>query len=137
GIAGFIKTCLALKHGEVPPSLHFNSANAHIPFEQLPLRVVTERRPWPGRDRPALAGVSSFGFGGTNAHVVLESVRPSPSASEGIPPRWRSGSDQPSAAPQLLTLSARSPEALRDLARTWTDFFGTTDAPLADLAFTT
>jgi acyl transferase domain-containing protein/acyl-CoA synthetase (AMP-forming)/AMP-acid ligase II/acyl carrier protein len=136
GIAGFIKTALALEHGQVPPSLHFQTANPHIPFEQLPLRMVTEPRAWPERDRAALAGVSSFGFGGTNAHVVLEAVRRSASAGEGNSDiRWRSGLHDSSAS-KLLTLSARNPEALRDLARNWIDFLDIADASLGDVVFT-
>ena len=70
GVAGLIKTALSLKHGILPPSLHFDRPNPHIPFEELGLRVVTgpERLP-----SPCYAGVNSFGFGGANAHVVLGS----------------------------------------------------------------
>ena len=72
GIAGLIKVALALKHREIPPSLNFEEPNPHIPFDQLPLRVQTTLESWPAEPAPALAGVSSFGFGGTNAHVVLQ-----------------------------------------------------------------
>jgi amino acid adenylation domain-containing protein/thioester reductase-like protein len=73
GIAGFIKVVLSLWNKHLPASLHYKSPNPHIPFESLPLYVQTELTAWP--DMPgqkALAGVSSFGFGGTNAHMVLE-----------------------------------------------------------------
>ncbi|WP_394836549.1 SDR family NAD(P)-dependent oxidoreductase [Pendulispora rubella] len=69
GVLGVMKTALALYHGELPPSLHFERPNPHIDFEANKLSVVTERQPWPGR---RLAGISSFGFGGTNAHAALE-----------------------------------------------------------------
>ncbi|MET8988619.1 beta-ketoacyl synthase N-terminal-like domain-containing protein [Nonomuraea wenchangensis] len=72
GVAGLIKAVLALHHGVIPPSLHFREPNPHIPWERL--RVVTEPTPWPrgeGGDPPR-AGVSAFGFGGTNAHVALD-----------------------------------------------------------------
>ena len=59
GVAGFIKAALALRHGEVPPSLHFREANPHIPFADLPLRVVTQAQPWPVRGRPGRAGAAS------------------------------------------------------------------------------
>src|SRR5271157_4719229 len=73
GIAGLIKVALALHHRELPPSLHFEEPNPHIPFDRLPLRVNTALRPWPAaRDTALLAGVSSFGFGGTNVHVVVQ-----------------------------------------------------------------
>ncbi|MEV0614527.1 SDR family NAD(P)-dependent oxidoreductase [Nonomuraea sp. NPDC050404] len=68
GIAGLIKTVLALHHGVIPPSLHFRHPNPHIPWDTL--RVVTEPTRWPRAD--ARAGVSAFGFGGTNAHVVVD-----------------------------------------------------------------
>jgi phthiocerol/phenolphthiocerol synthesis type-I polyketide synthase D len=70
GVAGLIKTVLALRHRTIPPSLHFLRPNPHVDFTGLGLRVVTEQTPWPAP--PGRAGVSAFGFGGTNAHVVLE-----------------------------------------------------------------
>ncbi len=72
GIAGIIKLALMLQRGRVVPSLHFNQPNPHIPFADLNLRVVTQASPWPCPNRRRIAGVSSFGFGGTNAHLVLE-----------------------------------------------------------------
>ncbi|MGW3460540.1 acyltransferase domain-containing protein [Streptomyces olivaceoviridis] len=74
GIAGFIKTAMMLRKGMIPPNLHFHSPNPHIAFEELNLRVATELEPWPA-DRPLLAGVSAFGWGGTNVHAVLEGWR--------------------------------------------------------------
>jgi hypothetical protein len=75
-IAGLIKTTLALKHRTIPPSLHFESPNPHIPFEALRLKVPTSSEPWPERDGRRLSGVSSFGFGGTNCHIVLADAQP-------------------------------------------------------------
>ncbi|MGW1163834.1 beta-ketoacyl synthase N-terminal-like domain-containing protein, partial [Streptomyces sp. NPDC002519] len=72
GIVGFIKTVLCLRHRELPPSLHFRSASPRIPLTDLNLKVHTELGPWPEPDQPLVAGVSSFGISGTNAHVVLE-----------------------------------------------------------------
>ena len=73
GIAGLIKVALSLKHRALPPSLHFEEPNPHIPFDKLPLRVNTALCEWPAPpDAPMLAGVSSFGFGGTNVHVVVQ-----------------------------------------------------------------
>lgn len=71
GIAGVIKTSLALWNRELPASLHFHQPNPHIPFEDLGLQVVDRREPWPTWNEPHVAGVSSFGWGGTNAHIVL------------------------------------------------------------------
>jgi len=75
GIAGLAKTVLALHHGELPPQLHFTAPNPHIDFDELALRVVTEAEPWPRYSGTATAGVSAFGFGGTNAHVLVQEYR--------------------------------------------------------------
>ncbi|MBI4747842.1 MAG: SDR family NAD(P)-dependent oxidoreductase [Acidobacteria bacterium] len=108
GIAGLIKVALALKNRTIPPSLHFDNPNPYIPFSRLPLYVQTQLSPWPRTDGPMLAGVNSFGFGGTNAHAVLE----------GIPP-ISNFQNQAESRPQtayLLPISARTPEALTLLA---------------------
>jgi len=110
GVAGLIKVALSMHHGAIPPSLHFQSVNPHIPLDELPLKVQTALTGWPAAHRP-IAGVSSFGIGGTNAHVVLAAAPPA-SMREADGPR------QPSPGrAHLLPLSARSPEALRALAR--------------------
>ncbi|GAB2668333.1 type I polyketide synthase [Saccharopolyspora gloriosae] len=79
GIAGLIKVVLSMHHGRLPASLHYANPNPHIPFEQAKLEVVAEPRNWPKYSGAARAGVSGFGFGGTNAHVVLEGWRRMPS----------------------------------------------------------
>ncbi|MEA2604981.1 MAG: hypothetical protein QOF89_5973 [Acidobacteriota bacterium] len=103
GVAGLIKTVLALEHGELPPSLHFEQPNPRIDFASSPVYVNASLSSWPegpeGEDQPRRAGVNSFGLGGTNAHVVLEEA-PAPQPAVRTRP-W-----------QLLTLSARTPEAL-------------------------
>jgi phthiocerol/phenolphthiocerol synthesis type-I polyketide synthase B len=76
GIAGFIKTVLALQRGHIPSNLGFNTPNPHIPFDELRLKVVAESQEWPAVRRARRAGVSAFGFGGTNAHVVVEQGPP-------------------------------------------------------------
>ncbi|WP_343572003.1 type I polyketide synthase [Mycobacterium sp.] len=76
GIAGLIKTVLAVHSGSIPPNLHFHTPSPHIPFDQLRLKVVADQTEWPQTGRPRRAGVSSFGFGGTNAHAVLEQAPP-------------------------------------------------------------
>jgi acyl transferase domain-containing protein/thioesterase domain-containing protein/acyl carrier protein len=115
GVAGLIKVALSLKNREIPPSLHFREPNPHIPFDQLPLRVQQSLAPWPDAKGPALAGVSSFGFGGTNAHAILEEPPP---AIDWSPP-GPVGEERA----HLLPLSARSPEALQSLARAYVGFF--------------
>ena len=140
GIAGLIKVALALKHREIPPSLNFEQPNPHIPFDQLALRVQTNLEPWPAEPAPALAGVSSFGFGGTNAHVVLQeagltdfSETPSAGYARGNP-RSEIRNTNPT---YLLPLSARSPEALRSLARDYKDLLTSTESTeaLHDLCY--
>ena len=77
GAAGLIKTLLALRYGEIPPSLNFQRPNPKIDFANSPFFVNTTLRPWQTNGTPRRAGVSSFGMGGTNAHVVLEQAPPS------------------------------------------------------------
>jgi acyl transferase domain-containing protein/acyl carrier protein len=72
GVAGFIKTVLAVQHGQIPRTLNYQVPNPHIPFQESHLKVVDELHEWPSSGRVRRAGVSSFGFGGTNAHVVVE-----------------------------------------------------------------
>src|ERR1051326_6706689 len=99
GIAGLIKTALALKHKTLPPSLHFEAPNPKIDFANSPFYVNTEAKPWKAYDHPRRAAVSSFGVGGTNAHAVLEEAPPEEPAADSRPR-------------QLLLLSARSETAL-------------------------
>ena len=79
GIAGLIKVVLSLQHGVLPQNLHFENPSPHIPWDSLPVRVVDKAIPWQANGRPRRAGTSSFGFSGTNAHVLIEEA-PSPSA---------------------------------------------------------
>jgi phthiocerol/phenolphthiocerol synthesis type-I polyketide synthase E len=99
GVAGLIKGVLAVYHGEIPPTLHFDKPNPRIDFSQTPFYVSSELKPWPATIAPRRAGVSSFGVGGTNAHLVLEQAPPAT-----IPAHEH--------APQLLVLSAKTATAL-------------------------
>src|ERR1019366_8533324 len=119
GIAGLIKVALALQHREIPPSLHFEQPNPHIPFDQLPLPVNTSLSPWPAPlDAVLLHGVSSFGFGGTNAHVVMQGP---PSLNAGMHDAQRENGNRGAASTYLLPLSARSAPALQSLAQSCHD----------------
>jgi acyl transferase domain-containing protein/acyl carrier protein len=102
GVAGVIKTVLALRHGELPRTLHATDLNPEIDWDPAVLRLVTENEPWPAHDGPRRAGVSAFGVSGTNAHVILESAPPEP---EPAP--------RPAGLPTPVLVSAASPEALR------------------------
>ncbi|MFI6551365.1 SDR family NAD(P)-dependent oxidoreductase [Streptomyces prunicolor] len=110
GIAGLIKAVLCLEHRMVPPNLHLKNPNPAVAWDNLPLTVPTVATPLADRGRPAVAGVSSFGFSGTNAHLVLEAA-PEPAAVAELPQRT-----------ELLALSAFGPEALGDLARRMADY---------------
>ncbi|MGA5301846.1 SDR family NAD(P)-dependent oxidoreductase [Nucisporomicrobium flavum] len=105
GIAGLIKVALMLRHRRIPASLHYREPNPHVPFGQLALRVAETAQSWPAGDGPALAGVSSFGFGGTNCHLVLQEA----------PPVARTDRT-PAGRTFLLPLSAPTEGALRELA---------------------
>jgi phthiocerol/phenolphthiocerol synthesis type-I polyketide synthase E len=105
GVAGLIKTALALEHAEIPPTLHFRRPNPELRLESSPFYVNSTLIPWPATGDPRRAGVSSFGLGGTNAHVVVEEApRPEPAdAAEPV---------DAARAWHLLVLSARSAKAL-------------------------
>ncbi|MEM9507577.1 MAG: aminotransferase class I/II-fold pyridoxal phosphate-dependent enzyme [Cyanobacteria bacterium P01_E01_bin.35] len=125
GIAGIIKVALSLKHKQIPPSLNFTTPNPAIAFEDLNLQVVTELTPWV-KDQPLIAGVNSFGFGGTNAHIVMGDV-----GDEDVG-RW-GGQGRKSSGLNLLTVSAKSKSALRDLTQSYQDFVQDTDLSLQDI----
>jgi acyl transferase domain-containing protein/acyl carrier protein len=115
GIAGLIKTCLALHHGQVPPHLHFDAPSQHIQWHP---RIVINQRlcAWPrNQTRPRRAGVSSFGFGGTNAHVIVEEA---PDAKPIDHSRGSAGQRKT----YWIKLSAKSPQALSAVAKSYGDF---------------
>ena len=124
GVAGLIKTVLVLEKGVIPPTVHYTEPNPAIDFGSSPFYVTTSPQPWERNGTPRRAGVSAFGVGGTNAHVVVEE------APERPPSRKR----RPH---QLLTFSARSPEALDEAtARLAERLESRPDLDPADVAFT-
>jgi len=127
GIAGLIKTVLALHHREIPLNLHFDRPNPHIAWDQMPIRVPTESMVWNER---LVAGVSSFGFTGTNAHVVLAAAPPRPVPA---PKNNENDVDRPW---HILTLSGKRESALEDFARQYVDYLGTAQASVADICYT-
>jgi acyl transferase domain-containing protein/SAM-dependent methyltransferase len=124
GIAGFIKTVLVLQHGAIPPHLHFVEPNPHIAWADLPVTVPRSLTPWRAAG-PRIAGVSSFGFSGTNVHVVLEEAPETP----------RPGPTPPERA-HVLTVSAKDDHALRELARRWATSLESGTVELADACAT-
>jgi acyl-CoA synthetase (AMP-forming)/AMP-acid ligase II/3-oxoacyl-(acyl-carrier-protein) synthase len=123
GIAGVIKTALALTHELIPPHLHFKNASPHADLTSIGLAIPARAVPWPRAARTRFAGVSAFGFGGTNAHVVLResTARKSRAATRSRPH-------------QLLAISAKDPAALRELAAGLAT--RVTDANLPSVCFT-
>ena len=115
GIAGLIKVVLSLQHGVLPQNLHFDNPSPHIPWDSLPVRVVDKAIPWQANGRPRRAGTSSFGFSGTNAHVLIEEAPQQAAVAAGEP---ATGGD----VVGVLPLSARSPEALVELAQRYGAF---------------
>ncbi|MCB0207974.1 MAG: SDR family NAD(P)-dependent oxidoreductase [Anaerolineae bacterium] len=124
GTAGLIKTVLSLKHKQIPAHLHFKAPNPHISWETIPLKVPTELTDWTS-EKPRLAGVSSFGLSGVNAHVILEEAPDVDAVPEATRP-WH-----------LLTLSAKSKQALIDLAAQYSKFLTMhSETDLADISCT-
>ena len=106
GIASLIKVVLALQQEEIPVHLHFRQPNPHINWQDLPVQVTTKPISWLRGKKQRIAGVSSFGFSGTNAHAVLaEAPIEYPKVREVVP-----------CSPHLLALSAQTPKALKQLA---------------------
>ncbi|MGW7084740.1 beta-ketoacyl synthase N-terminal-like domain-containing protein [Streptomyces sp. NPDC054871] len=129
GVAGLIKTVLALRHGEIPGNLHLRTPNPRLGIERLPVVLNDRTSPWPGHPdgQPRTASVSSFGFSGTNVHVVLTEP-------PTTPPR-QTGPERPA---HVLALSARDPQGLRDAAARLGDWLARhPEAPLADVCHTT
>jgi iturin family lipopeptide synthetase A len=126
GIASVIKTVLALQYKEIPPQLHFKRLNEEIHLKDTPMSIPIKIKPWSIGQKHRFAGVSSFGFSGTNAHIILEEAP------------TRINKDNRSDRPRhLLTLSAKSDIALRELADRYNDRLQTcSDSSLANVCFT-
>lgn len=126
GVAGLMKVVLSLVHREIPPHLHFRSWNPLCEVESPEMSIPTEVTPWqPADGGPRVAGVSSFGIGGTNAHVIVEEAPAAESRAEAPP------------GPALLPLSARSAESLRRLAAAYGEWIASAASPpLRDVCFT-
>ncbi|KGI68355.1 type I polyketide synthase [Mycolicibacterium rufum] len=128
GIAGFAKAVLALQHQEIPANLGYQKPNPHIPFDNLRLKVVDAPTEWAPAGRPRRAGISSFGFGGTNAHVVIEEppVAAPPPAHTAEP------------AVTTLVVSGRTPERIASQAATLAEWMvgPGAEASLTEIAHT-
>lgn len=123
-ISGLIKLLLSLSHRQLPASLNFATPNPHIQWQGAPVQVIDKLQDWqPAAATVRRAGLSSFGFSGTNSHVIVEQA----------PERPRQLHSAPA---QLLILSGRQPQALRQQAERFADFLQLQQAELADLAYT-
>jgi acyl transferase domain-containing protein/acyl carrier protein len=126
GLAGLVKAALCIQHGLIPGTPHFKEPNPLIPFDRLPLAVQAELGVWPSNGHPRIAGVSAFGFSGTNAHVVLSEPPAADVAGAG-----ESSVDR---GVFCLPLSTRDPHALSALARSYAELLEQSHAPsLADV----
>ena len=127
GLAGIIKTILALQHGLIPPQPHFTALNPAIAPAASTLHVPVTATPWP-TDAPRVAGVSSFGMSGTNAHILLE-AHPSTITAPAV--TLTAPAVTITAAPLILPISARTPAALRSIAAAWRTHLAEADPDLA------
>ncbi len=127
GIIGLIKTVLVLKHRTIPPTVHYNQLNTHITLDKTPFYVCDKLLPWKSsKYAKRRAAVSSFGIGGTNAHIILEET----------PPINYEKSQQ---STHIIALSAKSTSALKELKRSWSTYLNNKnnqDISLADVAYT-
>jgi thioester reductase-like protein len=156
GIAGLIKAALILKHGQIPPNIHFTNPNPSIDFPGLGLKVPTEITELPGSGDPAYVGVNSFGFGGTNVHVILQEHLSPPSngkapgngkirisTSTPLELSKDANVDRPFKNDRLwlIPISARSPESVQQMASTYASALADdgiwASASMEDIAYTT
>lgn len=130
GIAGLMKVILALHHQEIPPHLHFKEPNPRINWESLPFAVPTTPTPWKTSETPRIAGVSSFGIAGTNAHIILAEAPPDTYSKNG----QQEVAERPV---HLLTLSAKTENALRELTQRYVNYCAADSAlTIGDVCFT-
>jgi acyl transferase domain-containing protein len=125
GVVGLIKTVLALEHEQIPAHLHFRELNPHIDWGTVPIEIPLVNRPWPRGKKRRFAGVSSFGFSGTNAHVIVEEAPAAGNIQKAF--------ERPQ---HLLTVSARNERALSQLVATYGEELGRVDLDLADFCYT-
>jgi acyl transferase domain-containing protein len=133
GIASLIKVVLALQHEEIPPHLHLHDPNPHVNWDKLSIEIPTKPIPWPRGERQRIAGISSFGFSGTNAHVVLAEAPLRRKKEKGK----RQNKEEIDRPLHLLTLSAKNEKALKDLTERYRNFFRENPSiDIADVCFT-
>ncbi|MBD3266047.1 hypothetical protein GF373_05205, partial [bacterium] len=135
GIAGLIKTILALRHDLLVPNLHYNQPCETLAEYQSLFEIPTQPLPWPRKQIPRRAGISSFGFSGNNAHVILEEA-PVPSQQRLFSPHWDGKKPSADRPIHVMAVSAISDNALRASTQQMADWLSREDYPLADTCFT-
>ncbi|WP_075883935.1 type I polyketide synthase [Candidatus Protochlamydia sp. W-9] len=124
GVAGLIKVILSIKHGIIPPTLHYVSPNPELNLENTPFYVNNKSQPWQNMNAPLRASISSFGIGGTNAHLILEE-----------PPKQNKTFPLENFE-YLLTISANTPEALKKIKFNLIEYLQKNETPLGSISFT-
>ncbi len=126
GMAGLFKVILSLQHKQIPAHLHLNQQNPHIPWSEFPIEITKALTPWESKGKPRIAGVSSFGFSGTNCHLVLQEA-----------PDNKIKTLNENKKPCLLTISAKSEEAIKEYVDNYVVYFEKNPSlNITDLCFT-
>lgn len=126
GVAGLIKLVLSMQHQEIPAHLHFQNPNSHINWDKIPINIVTRTTPWKSLQNRLIAGLSSFGISGTNAHLILEQA-----------PDSRIQLVEEERPLHILNLSAKSKEALKELTERFKHYLTShSSIPIGDICFT-
>ncbi|NEP57569.1 MAG: acyltransferase domain-containing protein [Symploca sp. SIO2G7] len=133
GVSALIKVILALQHQEIPPHLHLKQPNPLVDWERLPIKIPTSLMPWTGDAKPRIAGISSFSISGTNAHLLVEET-PSQVKSQKVKGQSEDDLERPL---QILTLSAKTEKALKELVSRYQSHFKTyPELSLTDVCYT-
>lgn len=123
GIAGLLKVILALQHAEIPPHLNFTTPSTRVDWKNVPIQVVTQATPWPQSYGLRIAGVSAFGIGGTNAHLLVQQALAAANAATA------------NANVHVLTLSAKSSDALRHMVWQYAQYLSGSDVSLEESCY--
>ncbi len=129
GVAGLMKVILALQNERIPRHLHFENPNPLIPWQRIPISVTDKAQAWPKSEKTRMAGVSAFGFGGTNAHVV---VREAPACPVPVCPP----ATEEQELPGVFSVSVRRAEDLRQLVKGYREYLSHTGDSAADICYT-
>jgi len=130
GIAGVIKVILSMQKEKIPPSLHFETPNSLIPWDSIPITVAAQTTPWKKKATPRAAGVSSFGFTGTNSHIIIQE------APQRENQAAKAFENQQQRAVHILTLSAPREKALAPLVKRYLNYLPQAHASTADICYT-